>query len=62
MEGAIMLAPEIIDNGAMTSLNLASTELRAKGAKIVAEAIKAPTRKVCKIDSDVNCVKWRLNG
>ena len=32
--------PGLSDNGAMTSLNLASNELRAKGAKIVAEAIK----------------------
>jgi hypothetical protein len=37
---AIMLVPEIIDNGVMTSLNLASNGLRAGGAKIVAEAIK----------------------
>jgi hypothetical protein len=39
-EGAIMLAPEIIDNGALTSLNLSSNDLEAKSAKIVAEAIK----------------------
>jgi hypothetical protein len=39
-EGAIMLAPEIINNGAMTSLNLAWNRLRAEGAKVVAEAIK----------------------
>jgi hypothetical protein len=37
---ASMLVPDIIDNGAMTSLNLASNQLGAKGAKIVAEAIK----------------------
>jgi hypothetical protein len=37
---AIMLVPEITDNGAMTSLNLASNGLCAEGAKIVAEAIK----------------------
>ena len=37
---AIMLVPEIIDNGAMTSLNLSSNRLGAEGAKIVAEAIK----------------------
>jgi Ran GTPase-activating protein (RanGAP) involved in mRNA processing and transport len=37
---AIMLVPEIIDNGAMTSLNLASNNLGSRGAKIVAEAIK----------------------
>jgi hypothetical protein len=37
---AIMLVPEIIDNGAMMSLNLASNYLGISGAKIVAEAIK----------------------
>ena len=34
------LAVGVKDNGAMTSLNLASNQLGAKGAKIVAEAIK----------------------
>jgi hypothetical protein len=33
---AIMLATEIIDNGAMTSLNLASNSLGIEGAKIIA--------------------------
>jgi hypothetical protein len=37
---AIMLVPEIIDNGAMTSLNLAKNMLRAEGAKVVAGALK----------------------
>jgi hypothetical protein len=37
---AIMLAPEITDNGAMMSLNLASNNLWAEGAKIVMKAIK----------------------
>jgi hypothetical protein len=37
---AIVLAEYIKDNGAMTSLNLASNMLYAEGAKIVAEAIK----------------------
>jgi hypothetical protein len=36
----IMLVPEIIDNGALTSLNLSSNSLKVKGAKIVAEAMK----------------------
>jgi hypothetical protein len=36
---AIMLAAEIIGNGAMTSLNLASNMIRSEGAKHVAEAI-----------------------
>jgi hypothetical protein len=39
-EGAIALANAIKDMGAMTSLNLASNNLRAMGAKIVAGAIK----------------------
>jgi hypothetical protein len=39
-EDAIMLAAEIIDNGAMTSLNLASNMIGSEGAKHVAEAIK----------------------
>jgi hypothetical protein len=34
------LAVGLIDNGAMTSLNLASNKLGAEGAKIVAEAVK----------------------
>jgi hypothetical protein len=39
MRGAgdvIMLVPEIIDNGAMASLNLASNSLGIEGAKIIA--------------------------
>jgi Ran GTPase-activating protein (RanGAP) involved in mRNA processing and transport len=36
----IMLVPEIVDNGALTSLNLASNLLKAEGAKIVIDAIK----------------------
>jgi Ran GTPase-activating protein (RanGAP) involved in mRNA processing and transport len=40
MSGIIILADVIKDMGAMTALNLASNELGAKGAKIVAEAIK----------------------
>jgi hypothetical protein len=39
-EGAVMLAPEIAGNRALTSLNLSSNGLEAEGAKIVAEAIK----------------------
>jgi hypothetical protein len=40
MSGVIALADAIPDMGAMTSLNLAANNLRAEGAKIVAEAIK----------------------
>jgi hypothetical protein len=39
-DDAAILASELPDKGAMTSLNLASNNLRAEGAKIVAEAIK----------------------
>jgi hypothetical protein len=39
-DDAIVLASELPDKGAMTSLNLASNNLRTEGAKIVAEAIK----------------------
>jgi hypothetical protein len=39
-DDAIILASELPDKGAMTSLNLASNRLYAEGAKIVAEAIK----------------------
>jgi hypothetical protein len=40
MTGIIALADAINDMGALTSLNLASNELEAEGANIVAEAIK----------------------
>jgi hypothetical protein len=36
---AIMLVPEIVDNEAMTSLNLASNKLGVEGAKIIAACI-----------------------
>jgi hypothetical protein len=42
-EGTIMLAPEIIDNKALLSLNLSSNSLYATGSKIIAEAIKVAT-------------------
>jgi hypothetical protein len=42
--GAIMLAPEIVDNGAMTSLNLASNNIcwgrNFDGIKAISSAIK----------------------
>jgi hypothetical protein len=58
-----MLVPEIIDNGAMTSLNLASNNLKAEGAKIVAAAIKVtkctPAIRLvpfsCPSDFSINC-------
>jgi hypothetical protein len=37
---AVLITNDIKDNGAMTSLNLASNYLRADGAKIIADAIK----------------------
>jgi hypothetical protein len=36
---AIVLVPEIVDNGAMTSLNLASNVLGVKGAQVVAACL-----------------------
>jgi hypothetical protein len=38
-EGAIMRAPAIIDNGALSKICLASNDLRAGGAKIIAAAL-----------------------
>ena len=38
-DGAIMLPPEIVANGAMTSLDLSNNNLRAQGAKHIAVAI-----------------------
>jgi hypothetical protein len=62
-EGVIAIADAIRNNGAMTSLNLASNDLGAEGAKIVAEAIKvtkctpaiilAPSS--CPSDFSINC-------
>ena len=40
MSGVVAIADAIPDMRAMTSLNLASNNLRAEGAKVVAEAIK----------------------
>jgi hypothetical protein len=63
MSGVIALADAVADMRAMTSLNLASNELMAQGAKIVAEAIKvtkctpaiilAPFS--CPSDFSINC-------
>jgi hypothetical protein len=36
---AVMLVPEITNNGALASLNLASNSLGAKGAKIIAAVL-----------------------
>jgi hypothetical protein len=36
---AIMLVPEIVDNRAMTSLNLASNKLGVEGVKIIAACL-----------------------
>ena len=40
VEGAIMLAPEISDNGALLSLNLSSNNLKAGGAEAIMKSIK----------------------
>jgi hypothetical protein len=60
---AIMLAPEINDNGAMTSLNLALNYVRDDGAKIIAKAIKVTKCSpaiivvpfLCPSDFSINC-------
>jgi hypothetical protein len=39
-DDAIILASELPDKGALTSLNLSSNGLRAKGAKVIVEATK----------------------
>jgi Ran GTPase-activating protein (RanGAP) involved in mRNA processing and transport len=62
-EFARELAVGIRDNGAMTSLNLASNRLYAGGAKIVAEAIKVTKCTLaiilvpilCRSDFSINC-------
>jgi Ran GTPase-activating protein (RanGAP) involved in mRNA processing and transport len=40
VEGAIMLSPEIIDNGALSVLSLKSNNLRAGGGKALADGLK----------------------
>jgi hypothetical protein len=40
VKDATMLAAEIVDNRALTSLNLSFNSLKVEGAKIVAEALK----------------------
>jgi Ran GTPase-activating protein (RanGAP) involved in mRNA processing and transport len=65
-EGVIMLVPEIIDNGAMTSLNLAENYMGADGAKHIAATIKVIhcvlalilTLFACPSDFVINC--WCL--
>jgi hypothetical protein len=52
---AMMLVPEIIDNGALTSLNLSSKKLKAEGAKIVGEAIKVTNRAIAVILAPFPC-------
>jgi hypothetical protein len=58
--GVVALADSIKNNGAMTSLNLASNNLRAEGAKVVAEAIKVTPAIIlvpfsCPSDFSINC-------
>jgi hypothetical protein len=65
MGGAFIISAWLThkDNGAMTSLNLASNQLGAKGAKIVADAIKVTictpaiifTPFSCPSDFSINC-------
>jgi hypothetical protein len=37
---AIMLATEVIDNGALLHLDISNTEIRAEGVKVFADALK----------------------
>jgi hypothetical protein len=60
---AIMLAAEIIDNEALTSLNLSLNSLEVEGAKIIAEAVKVTNCDIavvlalfsCSSDHWLNC-------
>jgi hypothetical protein len=55
-EGAIMLAPEIINNGAMTSLNISSTWLSSEGVKHIADAIKVTNCAIAIILEPFSCL------
>jgi hypothetical protein len=62
-DDAAILASELPDKGAMTSLNLSANSLRAEGAMIIAEAIKVTTCTPaiilvpfsCPSDFSINC-------
>jgi hypothetical protein len=49
------LAVGIIDNGALTSLNLSSNNLKAEGGKIVAEAIKVTNKAMAVVLASFSC-------
>jgi hypothetical protein len=55
VKGAVMLAPEITGNGALTSLKLASNLLKAEGAKIVAEATRVTNNVIAVILAPFLC-------
>jgi hypothetical protein len=52
---AVLIANDISDMGAVTSLNLSSNYLEAKGGKIVAEAIKVTNCAIAVILVPVSC-------
>ena len=54
-EGIIAIANAIPNMGALTSLNLSSNNLEAKGAKIVAEAIKVTNCAIAAILAPFSC-------
>ena len=53
---AVLIANDISDMGALTSLNLSSNNLRAKGAKIMAEAIKVTNCVTAAILAPFSCL------
>ena len=53
-DGAVMLAPEIVANGAMTTLNIASNDLYDAGADALAGALKAPNCALTSVDASDN--------
>jgi Ran GTPase-activating protein (RanGAP) involved in mRNA processing and transport len=55
IEFAQELAVGIRDNGALTSLNLSSNNLRAEGGKIVAEAIKVTNCAIAVVLAPFSC-------
>jgi hypothetical protein len=52
---AIMVVREIVDNGALTSLNLSSNNLEAEGGKVVAEAIKVTNNLMAVVLAPFSC-------
>jgi hypothetical protein len=60
VDGAIMLAPEIAGNRALTSLNLSSNDIRAEGAKIVKAAVEVTTCVIAVVFGTIFMSIWPL--